>query len=62
MNDDGRAARRYHEATKHSVESLRRERHGLDWPNQPLPWKLYETPLAVEHTGRGLRILPDRWA
>lgn len=39
--DDGSAARRYHEATKHSVASLNAEPHGLDWANQPLPFKVY---------------------
>jgi SagB-type dehydrogenase family enzyme len=48
MNDDGTTARRFHEATKHSMESIRREPHSLDWPNQPMPWKVYEEPLAEE--------------
>ncbi len=33
----------YHAATKHSPESVRRNRHMLDWENQPLPFKVYET-------------------
>jgi hypothetical protein len=32
----------YHEATKHSVESLRRSRHNLDWANMPDPFRHYE--------------------
>jgi SagB-type dehydrogenase family enzyme len=32
----------YHEATKHSVESLRRARHDLDWANMPDPFRHYE--------------------
>jgi SagB-type dehydrogenase family enzyme len=32
----------YHEATKHSVESLRRERQVLDWANMPDPFRHYE--------------------
>ena len=32
----------YHELTKHSVESLRRNRHYLDWANQPNPFRHYE--------------------
>jgi SagB-type dehydrogenase family enzyme len=32
----------YHEATKHSVESLRRKRHILDWANMPDPFRHYE--------------------
>jgi hypothetical protein len=34
--------REYHEATKHSVESLRRARHVLDWANLPDPFRHYE--------------------
>src|ERR1019366_645268 len=29
----------YHEATKHSIESLRRARHVLDWANMPDPFR-----------------------
>jgi SagB-type dehydrogenase family enzyme len=32
-------ARRYHEATKHSYESVRRGARALDWANQPSPYK-----------------------
>jgi SagB-type dehydrogenase family enzyme len=35
------AARRYHEATKHSYESVRRGARALDWANQPSPYKQY---------------------
>src|SRR5580765_324846 len=34
--------REYHESTKHSVESLRRTRHTLDWANMPEPFRHYE--------------------
>lgn len=37
----GDAGKRYHEDTKHSVHSIRTTPHFLDWPNQPLPFKLY---------------------
>jgi SagB-type dehydrogenase family enzyme len=40
-NRDVRAALAYHESTKHSEASLRRDRHGLDWSNQPIPFKIY---------------------
>ncbi|HEV2712451.1 MAG TPA: SagB/ThcOx family dehydrogenase [Gaiellaceae bacterium] len=40
-NRDAEAARRYHEATKHSWESVRRLSHPLDWANQPRPYKEY---------------------
>jgi SagB-type dehydrogenase family enzyme len=34
--------REYHEATKHSLESLRRARDVLDWTNMPNPFRYYE--------------------
>ena len=34
--------RPYHEATKHSAESLRRWQHVLDWANMPDPFRHYE--------------------
>ena len=34
--------REYHEATKHSVESLERSPHFLDWDNMPHPFRHYE--------------------
>ncbi|HEY8695029.1 MAG TPA: SagB family peptide dehydrogenase [Chloroflexota bacterium] len=36
---------RYHQATNHSVESVRRDSHTLDWSNQPRPYKRYTEPL-----------------
>ena len=33
----------YPNGTKHSYESLRTSAHFLDWPNQPLPFKVYST-------------------
>jgi SagB-type dehydrogenase family enzyme len=32
----------YHESTKHSIESLRRTPHVLDWANMPDPFRQYE--------------------
>ncbi len=48
-NSDTRAAWTYHNATKHALESVRSSRHYLDWPNQPLPFKIYTTlePIAL---------------
>src|SRR6516225_5006057 len=47
-NDDGSAARAFHEATKHSFESLHREPHSLDWDNLPIPYKVYrELPVEL---------------
>ena len=34
--------REYHELTKHSAESLRRNWHFLDWANMPNPFRKYE--------------------
>jgi len=36
-------AREYHDLTKHSYESVRRNPHSLDWANQPLGFKIYPT-------------------
>jgi SagB-type dehydrogenase family enzyme len=35
------AAWAYHDGTKHSYDSLRRNAHYLDWDNQPLVFKIY---------------------
>lgn len=40
-NRDTSAAWEYHRATNHSPESVRADRRGLDWSNQPRPYKLY---------------------
>jgi len=40
-NRDLDAAWTYHNATKHSYWSVRHDSHSLDWPNQPLPFKIY---------------------
>jgi SagB-type dehydrogenase family enzyme len=51
------AARKYHEATKHSYLSIRTNPHFMDWSNQPLPFKIYPTleplrlPDEVRQTG-----------
>jgi len=41
-NHDLQSAWKYHSLTKHSPESIRSSRHFLDWPNQPLPFKIYQ--------------------
>lgn len=48
-NEDTRVAWRYHDGTKHSYQSVHRSRHFLDWPNQPLPFKIYTRldPIAL---------------
>lgn len=40
-NQYTQAAFRYHELTKHSYQSIRADRHYLDWSNQPTPFKIY---------------------
>jgi SagB-type dehydrogenase family enzyme len=53
-NDDGAGARQFHEATKHSVQSLQREPHWLDWENMPLPFKVYvDLPAQALPPARG---------
>src|SRR5918996_329088 len=37
----GQQARAYHQATKHSWESVRRGGRALDWENRPCPFKAY---------------------
>jgi SagB-type dehydrogenase family enzyme len=39
--NDGAASRRYHDATKHSALSIRRDQHVLDWDSMPIPFKVY---------------------
>jgi SagB-type dehydrogenase family enzyme len=40
-NSEIDAAWNYHNGTKHSYDSIRADRHSLDWENQPLPFKIY---------------------
>ena len=40
-NRDTDAAWSYHDSTKHSLESIHADTHYLDFPNQPLPFKIY---------------------
>jgi SagB-type dehydrogenase family enzyme len=56
-NRNTEAAWTYHDATKHSYASIRVSPHGLDWANQPLPFKIYPAleplrlPDEVRQTG-----------
>jgi SagB-type dehydrogenase family enzyme len=60
-NDDGTAARAFHEATKHSFESLHREPHFLDWDNLPTPYKVYKglplEPLPAGTDAAGVSVI-----
>jgi SagB-type dehydrogenase family enzyme len=40
-NRDTSSARRYHDRTAHSPESVRRSGHTLEWDIKPLPFKVY---------------------
>ncbi len=42
-NRDLEASLEYHERTKHSAWSVQSSGHTLDWPNQPIPFKIYPT-------------------
>ena len=48
MNWDTAAARRYHEGTRHTFESVRRGARFLDWENRPHPFKEYAGLEAIE--------------
>ncbi len=41
-NRDLEATWTYHDGTKHSWQSIHTDAHFLDFPNQPLPFKIYE--------------------
>src|SRR5271169_1819545 len=56
-NRDLTATWEYHDRTKHTSWSIRNNPHFLDWPNRPLPFKIYPTlepfplPRDVPQTG-----------
>ncbi len=56
-NSDVKQAWAYHDQTKHSERSVRDNAYGLDFANQPLPFKIYESlepinlPRETEQTG-----------
>ncbi|MBI3245780.1 MAG: SagB/ThcOx family dehydrogenase [Deltaproteobacteria bacterium] len=60
-NRDLDVAWSYHNGTKHSLESLRRNPHALDWGNQPLAFKVYteveRVPLPQEWPLAGMATL-----
>jgi SagB-type dehydrogenase family enzyme len=47
-NHETAAGWAYHNATKHSFRSVRDKVHFLDWPNKPLPFKIYTTLDPIE--------------
>lgn len=46
-NRQTEAAWAYHDATKHSYQSIRTKPHHLDWDNQPVPFKIYSNLPAI---------------
>ncbi len=61
-SDSGVVALAYHEATKHSFESVRSRRHSFDWENQPRPFKVFDAglprvPLAGDPRPAGMSAL-----
>src|SRR5262247_2622340 len=47
-NHETAAGWAYHNATKHSFRSVRDKAHFLDWPNKPLPFKIYTALDPIE--------------
>jgi SagB-type dehydrogenase family enzyme len=60
-NHQTEAAWAYHDATKHSYQSIRTKPHHLDWENQPMPFKIYSNqptiPLAQNLSSSGMSAL-----
>jgi SagB-type dehydrogenase family enzyme len=60
-NRDLQATWAYHNGTKHSYESIRANRHYLDWDNQPIPFKIYSglepIPLPQQLSSPGVAAL-----
>jgi SagB-type dehydrogenase family enzyme len=51
-NRNTEATWQYHNLTKHSYQSIRADRHYLDWSNQPSPFKVYPDiePISLPRT------------
>src|ERR671914_198829 len=49
-------ARRYHDLTAHSPDSVRASGHTLDWDNKPFPFKVY-TDIPGLHLPREVDVL-----
>jgi SagB-type dehydrogenase family enzyme len=60
-NHQTEAAWVYHDATKHSYQSIRTKPHHLDWENQPMPFKIYSNlppiPLPQNLSSSGMSAL-----
>jgi SagB-type dehydrogenase family enzyme len=55
------AAWAYHDGTKHSYRSVHENAHFLDWPNRPMPFKVYSTldPIPLPSVMPSLQPLSD---
>ena len=57
-NEETQAAWGYHRATNHSLESVQRSSHRMEWDNQPMPFKIYPSlegeRLSGALTGTGI--------
>src|SRR5882762_2867381 len=56
MVNPGPVARRYHDLTVHSPDSVRAGGHTLDWDNKPFPFKVY-TDIPGLHLPREIDVL-----
>src|SRR6266446_6166366 len=56
MVNSGPVARRYHDLTVHSPDSVRAGGHTLDWNNKPFPFKVY-TDIPGLHLTREIDVL-----
>src|SRR5213592_3383145 len=56
MVPTGPVARRYHDLTAHSPDSVRARGHELDWENKPFPFKVY-TDIPGLHLQREIDVL-----
>src|SRR5436309_888778 len=56
MVPTGPVARRYHDLTAHSPDSVRASGHELDWENKPFPFKVY-TDIPGLHLPREIDVL-----
>ena len=57
-NEETQASWGYHRATNHSLESVQRSTHRMEWDNQPMPFKIYPSlegeRLSGALTGTGI--------
>ncbi len=49
----------YHERTKHQPRAMARGPGGLDWANQPSPFRVYEGAIQIELLRQGFSHVPE---